>query len=209
LSVIIILVPLFFTRSYGAFLGLLGGLFYLLWMSVYDKIQPNRKKKYLIAILMILFFGLILGYSKIDQIENSNERSSFHSRLMIWDASIEMIKESPFAGIGPGTFQEKYLSLAENRSEPYLEWAVPQPHNIFLAFYLESGLLGLIGFMTILYWFFKNKGEMTILKALMIYFLVHGLIDTTYWKNDLAIMFWIVLGLSVVGLKNLTDRKES
>lgn len=28
----------------------------------------------------------------------------------------------------------------------------------------------------------------------MIYALVHGLVDTTYWKNDLALMFWLIIG---------------
>jgi len=27
------------------------------------------------------------------------------------------------------------------------------------------------------------------------YILIHGLVDTTYWKNDLSIIFWLVIVL--------------
>jgi hypothetical protein len=30
------------------------------------------------------------------------------------------------------------------------------------------------------------------------YILVHGLVDTTYWKNDLAVMFWIIIGMMAI-----------
>ncbi|MCK4891949.1 MAG: hypothetical protein KAS78_04730, partial [Candidatus Pacebacteria bacterium] len=92
---------------------------------------------------------------------------------------------------------------AEKFDEQYLEWAVPQPHNIFLAFYLQTGLIGFIGFVLILIWFFKRMNEAVprsynIINALMLYVLIHGFVDTTYWKNDLSLMFWLIIGMSVV-----------
>ena len=38
----------------------------------------------------------------------------------------------------------------------------------------------------------------------MIYILVHGLVDTTYWRNDLAFLFWaiIVANLYLAEAKN-------
>ena len=29
--------------------------------------------------------------------------------------------------------------------------------------------------------------------AMMVCILVHGLVDTTYWRNDLAVVFWAVI----------------
>lgn len=198
---LIIMIPLYFSHSYGAFFGIAAGLSYMFGKRIFESDGFIKKKSCLAVFLVIFFFGLILGSGKIYEIESSGGRSSFHSRLMIWRASFEMIKESPLVGIGPGAFQDKYLSLADKHDEQYLEWAVPQPHNIFLAFYLQNGLLGLIGFIAILFWFFTNMDKMTVLKALMLYFLFHGLIDTTYWKNDLALMFWLVVGLSFIEAK--------
>ena len=72
---------------------------------------------------------------------------------MIWKSAGLMIKNNPLFGIGPGNFQEKYMEY-QKYFPPYLEWAVPQPHNIFLAFWLESGLIGLAGFILLLLYFF-------------------------------------------------------
>jgi len=105
-------------------------------------------------------------------------------------------------GIGPGTLG-KYFP-------PYPQWGVPQPHNIFLAFLFQTGLIGFLGFIWTLILFFKtgirklNTNPVTIcLISLMSYTLIHGLADTTYWKNDLAVIFWIIVGLIFV-----LDQKE-
>ncbi len=167
-----------------------------------DKLKRINKKLFLkILILIILITFISITAVKFNQIINSESRSSFHSRLMIWNASVEIIKDNPVFGIGPGTFQETYLSYSEKFDEPYLEWAVPQPHNTFLAFYLQTGLIGLIGFILILVWFFYYRRDgsrpaPTIAMVLMIYILAHGLVDTMYWKNDLSLMFWLIVGLT-------------
>ena len=203
----IISIPLFFTYSYGAFLGIFMGVLCIFRNQVLG--TRNLVSVY-VSLLIIVFVGFIfVSSNKFNQIIDSENRSSFHSRLMIWNTSKEIIKDNPFLGIGPGTFQEVYLSYAERFDEPYLEWAVPQPHNIFLAFYLQTGLIGFIGFILILIWFFKYnrcKNEALprsygVVTALMIYILVHGLVDTTYWKNDLALIFWIIIGMAVINNK--------
>jgi O-antigen ligase len=80
-----------------------------------------------------------------------------------------------------------------------LEWAVPHPHSVYLAFWVETGLVGLIGFLwLVISWFKKilqaeNDGMKVVLFGIMAYFLLHGLVDTTYFKNDLAAVFWLVI----------------
>ena len=254
---IIIFIPLYFTFSYGAFLGIAAAVFYLIFVffrirrGIILNYKPslrgnppaggdrsnlaetNQRAKLrdcralfryrstplaMTAVVILCFFIfssiLFLSAGKFQQIVDSQSRSSFHSRLMIWDASREILKDNFVFGIGPGTFQEVYLSYADKFSEPYLEWAVPQPHNIFLALWLQTGIIGLLGFILILIWFFNNiqiplapfnKGgrkfhnsQFTIPIILMIYFLIHGLTDTTYWKNDLSLMFWTLIGVMVI-----------
>ena len=134
---------------------------------------------------------------------NLGERSSLASRLAIWKSAGLMAEKNPLFGIGPGNFQEKYLEY-QKYFPPYLEWSAPQPHNIFLAFWLESGLVGLIGFIILLVYFFRdnkkaieNNLDLGILfLAIMIYVLIHGLVDTTYWRNDLAVVFWVVAAMN-------------
>ena len=211
---IIILIPLYFTYSYGAFLGIFITTIWLFIIGLKPLLRISNIK-YLIFLIFVSIVIVFVSFNKFDQITNSENRSSFHSRLMIWNASIEIIKDNPFFGIGLGTFQDAYLLYTERFEEPYLEWAVPQPHNIFLAFYLQTGVIGFVGFSLILFWFFNHRRDEAmprlywqIINIIMIYTLIHGLVDTTYWKNDLALIFWLIIGMMVVSRRIRCNTKR-
>ena len=79
------------------------------------------------------------------------------------------------------------------------------PHNLFLNFWTETGLVGLLSFAGILGYAFylgykirKNNliwgaGLITALAV----FLIHGLVDVPYFKNDLAMLFWIIISIVI------------
>jgi len=198
---LVVLSAIFLAKSYGAMLGIAVALFCFLLKKYQSKnayfFLDNKKRLIIVSAIALVIFSF-LSYQKYKQIINSNERSSFHSRLMIWDASREMLKDSPVFGIGPGTFQEIYLDYQNRFSVPYLEWAVAEPHNTFLAFYLQSGLIGFVGFLLILFWMLKRARYNDMIFVFLIYFLIHGFVDTLYWKNDLAMIFWLVIAVGYI-----------
>ena len=84
------------------------------------------------------------------------------------------------------------------------------PHNIFLNFWTELGILGalLMSWVIIKYLVvslkisaIKNKLKsldkylVLGLTAAMITIVVHGLVDVPYFKNDLAVMFWVLMAM--------------
>jgi len=75
------------------------------------------------------------------------------------------------------------------------------PHNIFLNFWTETGLLGLISFIVLSSIFIfrglkQKKGLLALgLSLFVIALMTQGLIDNPYFKNDLAIVFWLALSL--------------
>lgn len=156
--------------------------------------------------IFMFIFGLILSTQistdKFLATAHISERSSVASRIMIWKSAIKIGSDNPLWGIGPGMFQEKYLDY-QKYFPSYLEWAVPQPHNLYLAFWLQTGFLGLSGFILIIITVFykikhikKNKQTALLAAMLSCYFvsiLIWGIADTPYWKNDLAFTFWILL----------------
>ncbi|MFH1233578.1 MAG: O-antigen ligase family protein [Patescibacteria group bacterium] len=88
------------------------------------------------------------------------------------------------------------------------------PHNILLNFWSELGLAGLLLFAWIIgkYFFISitnYKLQITNYKYLnlglisaMIVVVVHGLVDVPYFKNDLAIIFWLLVAMmSLINLK--------
>lgn len=210
----VMIAAVYLTFSYAAWVSLALSVFFLIFvLGKYFKVASATKKKIIFsAFILFVFIAAVLGQSgksKLENLENMAHRSSFNSRLMIWRAAWEIGKDNPVFGIGPGNFQRYYLDYQKRFLEPYLEWAVPEPHNVFLAFWLQTGFLGLAGFIALIFWFFKktrgllnktgdtgSKGLAMVLCSIMVYTLLHGLTDTPYWKNDLAIIFWMLLGLT-------------
>jgi len=188
---ILFLAILFFTKSYGAWLGVLAALVAGAMIYLYGR---NKKKLALLLIICVFALVFILGIIKIQSLEGLK---SFDARFVIWEKAIESFKNNFPIGIGPGTFED-YFPL-------YPKWGVPQPHNLYLAFLLQTGIVGFVGFVLILIWFFMagfkkmaiNQWSLVIL-CMMIYVLAHGLADTTYWKNDLSLIFWTIMGAMAI-----------
>ena len=196
---------IYLTYSYGAWLGIGGALIFVLIIFFKSRTPENKRHFFYLT----SFFILLVVFSFVWQIPSQKFQGfldfsypSWQSRLIIWQSAGTIIKDHSLIGIGPGMFQEYYLDY-QTKLPPYLEWSVPQPHNLFLAFWLQTGLLGLIGFIWLLFKFFgsvipqqTSKKLSFILIAAMIYILIHGLVDTTYWKNDLSIIFWLLIGMA-------------
>ena len=103
--------------------------------------------------------------------------------------------------------------LFENPFEQYTLHA----HNVFLHFWINTGTIGLIGFVVLVVKFFKQtlvafKQQRNILLgsviAAMVALLVHGLFDAAYWKNDLSVLFWTVLAFGIILSRNSNGGKE-
>ncbi|MDO8240573.1 MAG: O-antigen ligase family protein [Candidatus Moranbacteria bacterium] len=207
-SLLIMLISLYLTFSYAAWLALFSSLVILFLKKEVETRHGLVSTKISKKLFWVAFFGLSIiflqiGSDKMQNLTHVDSRSSLASRAMIWRSAGKMIADNPIVGIGPGNFQNKYLAY-QQYFPPYLEWAVPQPHNIFLAFWLQAGILGLVGFIYLMsVWFidvFRKKDDVSIVcMAIMTGIIIHGLFDTTYFKNDLAVIFWLIFFL---GIKN-------
>lgn len=204
---IIILINLYFTYSYSAWIAILFSA--LLFFLITNKEIFCKKKIVIFSILIFLLAVSQINNQKIQTIFNPENHSSLESRFAIWHSATKIIADNFWLGIGPGNFQEKYLEY-QKYFPPYPEWAVPHPHNIFLAFWLQSGIIGLISFVLLLIFWLQaiflipSKKRSTpeeklgaLLIVIMLYFLLHGMTDTTYWKNDLSLYFWIFFSLGI------------
>lgn len=199
ISILVILAAFYLTYSYAAWTAMIAG--FLIMELVKNKFKINFKKLlFAIGIIIILILSQ-WNNKKFENLRSFDSRSSFESRIMIWRSAEKILADNWIWGIGAGNFQEKYL---ENQKyfPPYLEWAVPHPHNLYLTFWLYGGIFGLIGFLALLYFWFayiwrktKNPQLKFIALGIMFYVLLHGLVDTTYFKNDLAIIFWILFAI--------------
>ena len=198
------LITVILTKSVGAFLGLAAGVLVWLWLVGYKKIT-----------LVALIAGVVLSALLYPTLINSKSQSGAN-RLTLWSYSWNYLSASPknfVLGTGIRQFfrkiQKPYYDVKKMERLIY-------PHNIFLNFWTETGLFGLIGFIGIYYFLlagaysiYKNNSLLgaSLISALAI-FLVHGLIDVPYLKNDLAMLFWL-LSITILIAQSSFARQSS
>jgi putative inorganic carbon (HCO3(-)) transporter len=143
------------------------------------------------------------------EVNASDPNNSLQLRAQLWKATLRMLRDHPVFGNGLSGFARTITPYRQGQFEEQLIY----PHNIVLNFWTETGLLGLAAFAWLLLQAFRatwrgwrlaseawRPYHLGVLLAL-VGILVHGLVDVPYWKNDLSAEFWILVGLSVAGLR--------
>jgi O-antigen ligase len=212
LGVIIVvgLLSVVFAASKGAFLAIEAGLlFYALFWKGY--------RKYFISLLVV--FGL-LGFILTPQLfsltgsKTVSGGGSAEVRLQQWSETINMLKDRPLLGAGLSGYQTR---VTPYHQQEHIEIFM-YPHQLLFNFWSEIGLLGLIAFIWIVILFYKQgfpclksshynlapKTDTLIpIMAAMTTLLAHGLVDVPYFKNDLSVLFWLVIGLLIISNNKL------
>ena len=205
------LVTIYFTGSKGAMFGIAAGIFFY---ALFDK----SYRKYFIALLIIIVllsvYVVSTGRLDLKGLATVEGGDSVSVRLDMWKETWPMLKESPLFGAGLSGYQS---AVAPFHRKEYIEIYL-YPHNIFLNFWSEIGLLGLLDFLLIVGWFYytgfkkklstANRQLSVVLMAGMTALLVHGLVDVPYFKNDLSILFWLLVGMMVVLTKVGYNKKH-
>ncbi len=192
------------TRSMGAIgASLLIMLFYFFRRSDLKILKSKISKIVIAAIAIAVTFGIF--YTKILPTIQT-DYSSLDERGEIWLTSAELLKnpKTVIFGTGFGQFEANYIeNVAEVLDREPLDYYVIQPHNIFLLFIFNYGILGLIFIVLLIYKTLKNLltfKEPTfgiIICFSLLYFFIHGLIDTPIFKNDTLILFLLFLELGI------------
>ena len=157
--------------------------------------------------------GTELNPKTLEDTLASSKKWSSSVRVIIWKESLEIIKDHPLLGTGLRSYQ---TAVAPYHTATWME-IYPHPHNIFLMLWIEIGLAGLIVFLWLIAtWVLivhrrtlhvarpastngttgtSDLGQWLWLIPLIV-ILVHGMVDMPYFKNDLAIQFWILAALA-------------
>ncbi len=205
--IVLSILAVYYTKSKGALLGLLAGIiFYAIFFKGY--------RKYFLATLgvIVLLSFYLFGTNKINISGTSTVTGgdSISVRTTMWSETWQMLRQKSILGAGLNGYQN---AVAPFHKKSYIEIYL-YPHNIFLNFWSEIGLLGLLAFLGIIIWFYKagfsGQGDIKIiLMSSMTVLLVHGLVDVPYFKNDLAILFWVIIGLLIVNMKEKNQSHNS
>ena len=207
----VIIIALILTKSLGAWLSLITALIVLLLLS-YSSI---KKRKLIVALFIILIAGALtfILATRWERLMNmENPQNSITQRLNYWRTAIAVIKDNYLLGVGPGNFQEVFLKYKAG-----LSTNTRYAHNVFLHTWAEAGIIGLASIIYLIITFLKNsmmlrchceprrsRGEAISLFISLsgLAFILHNLIDNTFFMPQVAIFWWILLTLHSDFLKN-------
>ena len=125
-------------------------------------------------------------------------------RLVIWQETRQMLTDTskplgigrPLLGVGLGAYPSAILPY---HNATWME-VFQYPHNIFLNLWSEVGVLGILAFgWIVVTWIKTTTHDRRVWSiAVLLAILVHGLVDVPYFKNDLAVMFWMMVLLTTI-----------
>ncbi len=195
-ALLVMTIAVILTRSRGALIGYGAALLVFWGVTVMRRHQATILRAAFITAGIGSILLPLVALTSFATTYRERASTSLSARLYIWDTALRIAAAHPFTGIGPGTFQNEYTHAAP-REALARSPSVPQPHNLPLAFFLQTGAAGFIGMAWLTGRIVRKKitTHTWWLTLPLLVLLVHGAFDTPYWKNDLAMQFWIFAAL--------------
>ncbi|MFH1207725.1 MAG: O-antigen ligase family protein [Patescibacteria group bacterium] len=195
-------IGLLFSFSRGAVIGVAAAMLFASFFSV-------RRKWIWLTMLFVLVACFIIPFTRheiISVVDVKDASADVH--VVMWKGAARIIKANPILGTGLASFPVVYEKYKEASHTEFF----PNPDELYLTLWIEMGLLGLLVFIWLVVKYFHDAWRaarslindnsiyamMVGLMAAMVALLAHGFFDTPYFKNDLAIIFWTLVGLAVV-----------
>lgn len=147
-----ILTPLLFTNIIIIILansrgGIIAGLISVAFFTFYLKRELLLRSIALIIVIVVLTFLLfepvqktVEGYLRLDTVSD---------REVYWNMGLQVISDNPIFGVGADMFDKQFYNYASSQHLQLFKigsslLGKPHPHNFFLFFTSENGILGFI-----------------------------------------------------------------
>lgn len=207
---------LYFTSSRGGWLAMVG----LLWACGcllyywYYSLMPRWGRRWLVPIVVgaiavvviIAFFQVESLRLRLLSIFAGREDSSNNFRLNVWAAVLEMIRDYPILGIGPGN--EAFNQIYPLYMRP--NFTALGAYSIYLEMTVEMGLIGLACFLSLIglifYRGFTNLRQLAVTRSAealwlmaamagIVGILIHGLVDTVWYRPQVNTIWWFLVAI--------------
>ena len=142
---------LFLTKSKGGILAFAAGLaLFAALLTFRRQLGSHRRLALAVSIPLVLVLAGLASYAMVSYGLKHGSLPGGNSMLVrwqYWTASARMYADHPLTGIGLGNFSDYYPHY---KPAPALE-SISDPHNILLSLIIQSGPLGLLGFLAMLF----------------------------------------------------------
>lgn len=198
-----ILVALFLTFSTGAWL--IGVPAALVCLGLV------KGRRALVAMLAAIGLGVLalLPFAtteRVGRLLRLGEAQTLEWRQLLWQSAIAMIRDHPWWGVGLDNFLYEYRDYYI-KPDALADRNLSHPHNLVLDFWTRLGVFGVVSLGLGVLAFFQaawslwrtRDGDQRILvlglTASMVNFVVHGLIDNSYFLVDMAFIYMLTIGV--------------
>ncbi len=212
-------ITIFLTGCRGAYLGLFFQLILIALLTM-RLLKPFYKKIFtcVISAVSVIAISLVLSLNslraRILSIFAMRNDSSNAFRFNVYQSCVDMFKDNWLLGIGVGNqnFRETYGLYMKTGFDAL------SAYNIYLETAVESGIFALLAFLGFLisnifcairYIFSKNSVNsiyLIIAITSVAGMLVHGLVDTVFFRPQIQFIFWIMIG--IIRVLTFPDRKR-
>ncbi|MBR6162674.1 O-antigen ligase family protein [bacterium] len=211
------LMTLVFTGTRGAYIALfvfLLAICFVTYNLLFKQFKIESLKKtwnYTVGSFSLVSAGVIIAtpsiLKRIFSIFLMRGDSSTSFRFNVYQSSLRMFTDNWILGIGTGnkTFREIYGLYMLSGFDALSSYC------IYLEIALESGIFALLAYLGFFVCLFKNgiqnflhKGDFSskvIVSACMLSILavlVHGFVDTVYFRAPVQLVFWVIVAVLVV-----------
>ncbi len=229
-TIIFGVLAIYFSKSKGALLAISLSLLITIFVLI------KRKYKICFLIIALILLPSFYFYKKDWLNLKLSSSLSYQIRLIGWQETMEMLNDGNFLwGAGLSNYQNKISKYHQEglffnkdadpdfkrkiiifddkyRAERWQPLEIYlYPHNIFLNFWTEIGLIGAVLFAFLIFKSLflslkavikeKNNKEkylfLGIFSSLLI-IVIHGIFDVPYFKNDLSALFWVIISILAV-----------
>lgn len=140
-------------------------------------------------------------------------------RLYIWESAYKMGKDFFLTGIGQDRDRFRELYSSKYQLPESKEKGIIHPHNIFLNFFVKSGIFGLLAYvffqvMQLIYFsktvFSKNK-ILKVLSVIGIWFfivnLIGGCFEAYFHFIKMQKIYWVMFGIIIAGIELIKNKE--
>lgn len=197
-------VALLFNATRGAWLALVPVLLFILFYYLF---KGNKLAIACLALFVAAGVGLNQYKPFTDRLATITDTKyqSNTERLLIWNSAYTMFKDHPVLGVGLGQYKDNYQKkyISPKAKEPYLSHA----HNNFLQMLAENGVVGFVGFLTLLACFiaysfkrfWQEKNPYCLMMSMSALALVlQGFTEYNFGNSAVMKSFWLVQGCLLV-----------
>jgi putative inorganic carbon (HCO3(-)) transporter len=199
------LLALFVLQARGAWFALLGGL----------AVGAAMYRRWLLPAIPLLLIALLYANQQMGGESALSEMifgkigtvtgGTLQERVGMWSQAVELLRARPLTGIGMGAY-EFVAPYAPPYSPQEPGMVFPHAHNVFLQVALDTGIVGLLGFVGVLALAFWEAGRahtrniapplpLALLTALAIVVL-HSLGETVFWYLKAQWLLWVLYGIA-------------